>query len=181
MKFDDPPRPADEILSFNKQLIVNMKYWALLLGVFRTHPVAIGHQNIVLPMPDEVDYLVSLYLNWLNKEIRSLGASLDNISPEEFLVSSLSLACDAHTKMVHIHPFSDGNGRLARMMSGMILRSSLLPPPLFIKEKRHEYIKAVGSNSIFGNSTTLCKMHADAVLRSMDTMIELSKNGCHIA
>ena len=84
-------------------------------------------------MPDEVDYLVTLYLNWLNGEIHSLDASLDNISPEELLVNSLSLACDAHTKMVHIHPFSDGNGRLARI------------------------IKAVGSNSIFGNSTHYAK------------------------
>jgi hypothetical protein len=70
------------------------------------------HATIVLPIPDEVDYLVGLYLNWLNKGINSLSASLDNSSPEEFLVSSLSLACDAHTKIVHIHPFSDGNGDL---------------------------------------------------------------------
>ena len=31
---------------------------------------------------------------------------------EDTLKKILALSCDAHTRFVHIHPFSDGNGRL---------------------------------------------------------------------
>jgi hypothetical protein len=184
LKFPNPPTLSVDVLSFSKQLLVDIN--TAILGStsdtapFRNHPVAVGHQKIVLPMPDEVNYLVDLYIDWVNKELHLLRSNLDESSPENIVVKALSLACDAHTKLVHIHPFSDGNGRLARILSGLVLRRVLLPLPLFLKEGRHDYIKAVSISTIFGDSTVLCKMHAEAVMRSMDAMINLSNNYCLI-
>lgn len=183
LKFSSPPTPSnDDMVEFSKQLLVDIN--SAILGSpssFREHPVAVGHQKIVLPMPDEVNHLINLYIDWINTKMRSLLSKMDESSPEDILVEALSLACDAHTKFVHIHPFSDGNGRLARILSGLVLRRMFLPAPLFLKEGRHEYISAVGANTILGDPRAICTMHAEAVQRSMDAIIQLSKNDCIIA
>jgi hypothetical protein len=159
-----------------------VEFNAAILGTttsaIRTHAVAVGHQKILLPMPEEVPYLLDVYLEWVNRRLQSILRHMDTLSSEDILVRTLSLACDAHTKLVHIHPFADGNGRLARIVSGWILRASLLPAPLFLKEDRHVYIKAVGQNTIHGDATDLCALHAQAVLRTVETMLALSTNGC---
>jgi len=46
-----------------------------------------------------------------------------------------------HAAIVHIHPFWDGNGRIARLLSNIPLLKSGLPPIVISKEKRREYIQ----------------------------------------
>lgn len=87
----------------------------------RVHAVSIGHARVLLPQADEVPRLIDLFLSWLNGEVKALIASEhegdDTARPELLFARVLALACDAHTRFVHIHPFSDGNGRLARILS----------------------------------------------------------------
>lgn len=45
----------------------------------------------------------------------------------------------AHYKLVHIHPFSDGNGRTSRLLMNMILMQAGYPPVIIHKRHRHEY------------------------------------------
>ena len=45
-----------------------------------------------------------------------------------------------HIPFVHIHPFADGNGRLARLISNLPLLRAGLPPIIIPKEWRQEYI-----------------------------------------
>jgi Fic family protein len=44
-----------------------------------------------------------------------------------------------HHKFVEIHPFSDGNGRVARLISNLLLMSSGYPPVVLRKEDRKKY------------------------------------------
>ena len=45
-----------------------------------------------------------------------------------------------HLAFVHIHPFVDGNGRLARLIANLPLLKAGLPPLLIDQSKRREYI-----------------------------------------
>ena len=184
LKFSSPPTQEPAFI-FNKQTLVDINS-AIIDNLsstgFRRHPVAVGHQLIVLPMPDEVDYLVTMYINWLNKQIEVFSESLrkDDLDYSEIFLNILSIACDAHTRFVHIHPFSDGNGRLARIISGMVLRNVLLPMPMFSKEERQIYISSVGKATIDGDHSPICLLHYIAVKRSISTMLELSSNNCSL-
>lgn len=45
----------------------------------------------------------------------------------------------AHYKLVHIHPFTDGNGRTSRLLMNMILMQAGYPPVIIHKQHRHKY------------------------------------------
>lgn len=45
----------------------------------------------------------------------------------------------AHYKLVHIHPFSDGNGRTSRLLMNTILMQAGYPPVIIHKQHRHKY------------------------------------------
>jgi Fic family protein len=50
-----------------------------------------------------------------------------------------------HVSFVRIHPFFDGNGRMARLISNFPLIKSGLPPIIIPKIRRHEYIDSLSS------------------------------------
>lgn len=58
---------------------------------------------------------------------------------EEALVSYTSL----HAAFVRIHPFWDGNGRMARLLANIPVLKAGLPPIIIPKERRWEYIQAL--------------------------------------
>ena len=54
---------------------------------------------------------------------------------------------EVHTELVVIHPFREGNGRLARTLSTLMALQAGLPPldftPIEKGKKKHEYFRAV--------------------------------------
>jgi Fic family protein len=54
-------------------------------------------------------------------------------------MSITELAIWAHYKLVHIHPFIDGNGRTARLLMNMILLQHAYPPSVILKVDRKKY------------------------------------------
>ncbi|MGM9797290.1 MAG: Fic family protein [Parabacteroides sp.] len=50
---------------------------------------------------------------------------------------------DAHYQLVTIHPWADGNGRMARLVMNMLQFEFGLIPAKIIKEDKEEYIKAL--------------------------------------
>lgn len=53
------------------------------------------------------------------------------------------LTFDAHYQLVTIHPWADGNGRMARLVMNMLQFEFGLIPAKIIKEDKEEYIKAL--------------------------------------
>jgi Fic family protein len=47
---------------------------------------------------------------------------------------------EIHMGIAHIHPFWDGNGRIARLLANLPLLSSGMPPIVIKKEERRDYI-----------------------------------------
>jgi Fic family protein len=64
--------------------------------------------------------------------------------------SKMSLAAysDLHLAFVRIHPFADGNGRMARLVANLPVLKSGLPPILIDRNRRREYLMALSAYDI---------------------------------
>ena len=83
------------------------------VGKYRTNEEHIvsgmfGREKVhyIAPAPERVEREMTLFLDWFNKD--------ENIN-------SVIRSAIAHLWFVSIHPFEDGNGRLARILSDMLL------------------------------------------------------------
>lgn len=52
---------------------------------------------------------------------------------------------DLHQAFVRIHPFCDGNGRMARLLANLPILRAGLPPIVIPRERRAEYIRLLAS------------------------------------
>ena len=78
------------------------------------------------PSPAEIPSLMGDFAAWLTPSPNT---------PET--------AFDAHRRLVHIHPFNDGNGRTARLLMNLVLLRSGYPPVAVRPEDRLEYIRSL--------------------------------------
>jgi hypothetical protein len=144
----------------------------------RRRAVALGHQRVLLPMPDEEPALVHELLAWLAAELAQLAAvdGGGGGGGDAALARALALACDAHTRFVFIHPFADGNGRTARTLAGLVLQRVGLPAPMIPRELRAEYMAAVsGATGTSRSYAPLALLHAQAVRRSLACQLALAR------
>lgn len=100
--------------------------------------------------PEEVPVAIHDLLNWLN-------AGLDKIhnNPKD-APDPLLLAFEFHTKYLTIHPFIDGNGRTARILSNLVL-VSLGYPPFWVTEggEKDAYNRYLADVQAYGGSPDL--------------------------
>jgi len=75
-----------------------------------------------------------------------------------------------HHRFTAIHPFDDGNGRMARLLTNMILMQQHLPPAVFRVDKRGEYLLAL-HQADSGKHDEITSQLADEVIRSLDTIL----------
>lgn len=86
--------------------------------------------SIEYAAPSEVPALMKEIIAFIN------SASKSNITFEE----APAIYAKIHMGIAHTHPFWDGNGRIARLVSNIPLLSSGLPPIVIPSEQRREYI-----------------------------------------
>ena len=92
---------------------------AIALGRIRAYEVGVARYRGA-PARD-CEYLLGRLCDWLNGMARQLGHSE--------LALPIVKAIVAHLYLLWIHPFGDGNGRVARMMEYQILLSAGVPVP----------------------------------------------------
>ncbi len=102
---------------------------------YKRHPNSYRRSEVLVgehapPKPEEVESLMNQLLYVIN-DIES---------------NSIVKAAYAHHELVRIHPFSDGNGRVARLLENWILMSNLYVPTYISQEERSRYIRLL-SNS----------------------------------
>jgi cell filamentation protein len=79
-----------------------------------------------------------------------------------------------HAELLLIHPFRDGNGRLARMLADMMALQAGHPPLDFrfagrgSRQRRHDYVVAVAAG-YGGTFAPLERIIADAIQRSVES------------
>lgn len=90
-------------------------------GMFRRTQVYVG--NHIPPKPEKLNVLMDELMDWLNSEYTA------HLHP-------VKQAAIAHYKLVHIHPFTDGNGRTSRLLMNTILMKYGYPPVVIQKQQR---------------------------------------------
>ncbi|MCP4138206.1 MAG: Fic family protein [bacterium] len=80
--------------------------------------------------PADVPVLMERWLNSLNM----------NSGTKRTRDEVISAYANLHISFVHVHPFFDGNGRIARLVSNIPVLRSGFPPIVIPREKRLEYI-----------------------------------------
>jgi Fic family protein len=93
-----------------------------------------GAQVIIeFPAPDRVPDLMQ---QWL--------ARFNALRPDT-AENAIAAYAGAHLEFVSIHPFFDGNGRVARLASNLPVLRSGAPPIVVPKERRLEYLRAIAA------------------------------------
>lgn len=120
------------VLSWHKSLLETTD--KEIAGKIRNHEVAISGSKFEPPRSDEVSYLLRKFFMWYNNNKKS-------IHPVE-------LAVLAHLKFVTIHPFTDGNGRISRLIMNFILHKNEFPLLDIEYKNRAQYYNSLERSQI---------------------------------
>ena len=104
-------------------------------GKYRSVPVEISGSEYKPPLPESIPSQMEAFAEWLNRASVSAGG-LGN--PEGLLNAIV-----AHTWFVYIHPFIDGNGRVARLLMNLVLMRYGYPIAIITREDRLRYYDAL--------------------------------------
>jgi len=129
---------------------------SLNAGRYRSVPVRIAGSRVIMPNPIKVPDLMEKYFTWLSNKAENL----------------IMRACDAHYRIVSIHPFTDGNGRTARLVMNLLLTLAGYPPIIVRKEDRGEYLKSLETAQLGGSTDDYYKLMLESLSRSLDIYLE---------
>lgn len=95
-------------------------------GIYSTLPRRIAGSPVVFPNAVKIPGVMKEYGEWLAKAAPEAATSFD-----------------AHFRLVAIHPFTDGNGRTARLLMNLLLLRGGYPPVAVWPEDRKTYLDAL--------------------------------------
>jgi hypothetical protein len=89
-------------------------------------------------------------------------------SAESQLLHPVARAAYAHYALTAIHPFADGNGRLARTVASLFLMRSVGVPLLVFADQWPSYYQALGAATQAGDAQALVDYVAAVAIATMD-------------
>ena len=128
-------------------------------GVWRCVNIIVTGTDHKFPTPPELDALMAEVGRWIE-------ADRDKMHPVRF-------AAMLHLKFVTVHPFVDGNGRVARILMNTALIQdrymlAVIPPIL-----RQEYLAAIRGYQQKGVADPFCDFIAERVLETENDVMRL--------
>ena len=135
-------------------------------GVFRTHNEGVFNGDVCIfmaPPPQFVPDQMRALFGWMREGKK-------NVHP-------LILSSVFHYEFVFIHPFSDGNGRMARLWQTALLSEwnplfQYLPLESRIHEFQDGYYDAIAACHVAGNSTAFVEFMLDKINLTLDWALE---------
>jgi Fic family protein len=111
--------------------------------------------------PEETPAKMTDLMNWYYKN--------------EHQIHPLLLAATFHYEFVAIHPFDDGNGRMARLLMNLILMNKRFVPVILPKERREsDYFPALAKADA-GDLEDFVFLIGEELIRSMEIYIKAAK------
>ena len=112
--------------------------------------------------PQETPALMGELMAWYRRE-----AETDELHP-------LVLAATFHYRFVAIHPFDDGNGRMARLLTNLILMQHGFVPVVIPLEARGDYLLAL-EKADAGDLAAFVELIGQELIRSLDLTLATAR------
>lgn len=126
--------------------VADMRGW-------RESPVFIRRSRHVPPAPEKVSRYMAQFVDQV--------AGLD--------VGPITRAIITHWGFVHIHPFMDGNGRLARLLMNYMLASAGLPWTTIRADERSDYFRALERAHVEDDFAALAEFLREDIRQSLQS------------
>ena len=123
-------------------------------GVYRNTDVYLRGTGLTPPSPVE-----------MGRQLRNFYEGLNQKDKEE---NTIELAAWTHAEFVKILPFSDGNGRAARLIMNYQLMANGFPAVSIAKENRLDYFNALEVYATEGNLVPFAEVVADLIDQQLD-------------
>ncbi len=98
--------------------------------------------------PEAVPVLMERWLEQINLAMES---ALDE-------VAALTAYADLHLAFVRIHPFADGNGRMARLVANLPVINAGWPPILIERTQRRDYLRCLSAYDLAVGSAEIASL-----------------------
>jgi Fic family protein len=132
-------------------------------GGYRQTPIFVTGSEYKFPDPDEVPEL-------MEKFFQEIVADRHRHHPVAF-------AAHIHKELVTVHPFADGNGRVARLaMNTLLIQDSFLPT-IIPSVLRHEYYQTLQTAQIHKNERPFIEFICRCELETQKEMLRHLESG----
>lgn len=121
-------------------------------GVYKTRPnsvITITGERFEYASPEETPALMTDLINWYHN------------SEESGQYSLAELCALFHYRYIRIHPFEDGNGRMARLMMNFILLRHNYPMIVVMSADKDNYLRALSECDGFAGTAPSAGAHAE--------------------
>ena len=124
-------------------------------GRYSQHERMISGSMVTLPSPEQIAPLMDDFGIWVSSA---------ETTPEN--------AIEAHYRLVTIHPFSDGNGRTARLLMNLLLMRASYPPIVIPPEDRPDYIDSLEQAQLTDDKTDYQRFMLTKLNHALDKYLE---------
>lgn len=116
-----------ELLELHAIVVAHTLKDHVLKGQYRNCHIVVTGCPYEFPAPDLVPSLMRDFVAWVN-------------DPARDALHAVTLATEAHLRFVTIHPFADGNGRMARLITNLLLMKKRFAPVIIAHQCAAAYM-----------------------------------------
>ena len=157
----------DILIDYCQQDGISIPFASLIVkGEYRHQSCVASHHEKGYEVEFCNHFKIKREMEWYFTEARKL---LSNADLNPYTVSAW-----LQWAFLRIHPFQDGNGRVARMISSIPLVGLYLPPIVVVSSSKKKYFKALQEADDFGNIETLALFLKEEAVKAIDFIQSLT-------